>query len=128
MAKVSFPSKKFTTIVKLEIVHIDLSGPTRTRGFYGERYFMIFVDDFTRMVWVAFLKENSDAFEKFKLFKNRVENESRVKIKMIKDQIKVERLPQNILTPFVKKMVLRDNYQHLKPLRKLELMKEETCL
>ena len=27
--KVSFPSKKFTTIEKLEIVHIDLSGPLR---------------------------------------------------------------------------------------------------
>ena len=27
--KVSFPSKKFTTTKKLEIVHTDLSGPTR---------------------------------------------------------------------------------------------------
>ena len=41
--KVSFPSKKFTTIEKLEIVHTNLSGPSRTRGFYGERYFMIFL-------------------------------------------------------------------------------------
>ena len=42
--RVSFPSKKFKTIENLEIVHIDLSGPSRTRGFYGERYFMIFVE------------------------------------------------------------------------------------
>ena len=41
---------------------------------------MIFVDDFTRMMWVAFLKEKSKDFEKFKIFKNRVENESGVKI------------------------------------------------
>ena len=39
--RVSFPSKKFATIEKLEIVHVDLSGPPRTRGFYGERYLMI---------------------------------------------------------------------------------------
>ena len=39
--KVSFPSKKFSTTEKLEIVHTNLSGPARTRGFYGERYFMI---------------------------------------------------------------------------------------
>ena len=35
--RVSFPSKKFCTTQKLELVHIDLSGPARTRGFYGER-------------------------------------------------------------------------------------------
>ena len=75
--KVSFPSKKFTTTEKLEIVHTNLSDPTKTRGFYGERCFMIFVDDFTRMMWVAFLKEKSKVFDKFK---NRVENESGVKI------------------------------------------------
>ena len=55
--KVSSPSKNLSTTKKLEIVHIDLSGPARTRGLYIERYFIIFVDDFTRMMWVAFLKE-----------------------------------------------------------------------
>ena len=79
--KVSFPNKKFGTIKKLEIVHTNLSGPLRKRGFYGERYFMILVDDFTRMMWVAFLKEKLEAFEKFKIFKNKVENESGAKIK-----------------------------------------------
>ena len=59
----------------MEFIHTDLSGPARTRGFYGERYFMIFIDDFTRMMWVAFLKEKLEAFERFKIFKNRVENE-----------------------------------------------------
>ena len=29
--KVSFPSKKFGTTEKMELVHIDLSGPSRTR-------------------------------------------------------------------------------------------------
>ena len=57
-------------------------GPTKTRGFYEERYFMVFVDDFTRMMWVAFLKEKLEAFEKFKIFKNKVENESRLKIRL----------------------------------------------
>ena len=71
----SFSSKMFTTTEKLEIIHIDLSGPTKTRGFYGEMYFMILVDDFTRMLWATFLKEKYEAFEKFKVFKNRVENE-----------------------------------------------------
>ena len=45
---------------------------------------MIFVDDFTRMMWVTFLKEKSKAIEKFKIFKNRVENESSVKNKCLR--------------------------------------------
>ena len=36
------------------------------------------------MMWVAFIKEKSEAFEKFKIFKNRVENESGVKIKCLR--------------------------------------------
>ena len=79
-----FPSKKFCTIVKLEIVHIDLSGAINTKGFYGESYFMILVDDFSRMMWVAFLKEKFEAFDKFKIFKNRVENEFGIKIKCLR--------------------------------------------
>ena len=35
------------------------------------------------MTWVAFLKEKSEAFEKFKIFKAMVENESRMKIKCL---------------------------------------------
>ena len=50
-----FPSKKFTTTKKFEIVHTNLNGPIKNKGFYGERYFMILVDDFSRMMWVAFL-------------------------------------------------------------------------
>lgn len=82
--KTSFPSKKFTTLAKLEIVHTDLSGPTKTRGFYGQRYFMILVDDFYRMVWVAFLKEKAKELYKFKILKNRGKNESGVKIKFLR--------------------------------------------
>ena len=45
---------------------------------------MIFVDDFTKVMQVAFLKEKYEAFEKFNKFKNRVENEYGVKIKCLR--------------------------------------------
>ena len=35
-------------------------------------------------MWVAFLKEKSKALEKFKILKNRVENESRFKIRNLR--------------------------------------------
>lgn len=79
--RASFLGKKFTTTAKLEIVHRDLSGPIKTKGLYGQRYFMIIVNDFSRMMWVEFLEEKYKEFDKFKIFKNRVENESSMKIK-----------------------------------------------
>jgi hypothetical protein len=48
-------------------VHIDLVGPTTTKGLKGERYFMLLVDDYTRMTAVFFLKNKSKAFENFKI-------------------------------------------------------------
>jgi len=43
----------------LDLVHTYLFGPTRTPNPQGEMYFMFFIDDYTRMVWLAFLKEKT---------------------------------------------------------------------
>ena len=64
--RTSFPSKNFTTIEKLEILYTYLSNPIKTKWFYGERYFMILVDGFSRMMWVALLKEKYEAFDKLR--------------------------------------------------------------
>jgi hypothetical protein len=62
----------------------DLVGPTRTKGLKGEKYFMLLVDDYTRMTAVFFLKNKSEAFENFKIYKEMVENEMDSKIKYLK--------------------------------------------
>ena len=56
------------------MVHSDICGPLPT-SLGGCRYFLLFVDDFSRMTWVYFLKQNSEAFEKFKTFRQLIENE-----------------------------------------------------
>ena len=45
---------------------------------------MLSIDDFTRMDWVFFHKEKSEAFNKFKAFKILVVNETKEKIKFIR--------------------------------------------
>ena len=35
---------------------------------------MLIINDYSRLTWVAFLKEKSEAFEKFKVFKTLTEN------------------------------------------------------
>ena len=45
---------------------------------------MLLIDDYTRMTWVTFLREKSEAFMKFKAFKALVENEANRKIKFLR--------------------------------------------
>eukprot|EP00253_Pinus_taeda_P014272 PITA_14272 len=68
----------------LEIVHTDLCGPSRKKSPHGEEYFILFIDDFSKMCWIGLLKHKYEAFEKFKAFKALVENESDRKIKFLR--------------------------------------------
>jgi transposase InsO family protein len=68
----------------LELVHTDLCGLARTKSLQGEMYFMLLIDDYTRMTWVTFLKNKSEALEKFKAFKTLVEKKTKMKIKFLR--------------------------------------------
>ena len=55
-----FKSKNFTSIDKpLQLVHMDLCGPLRKEGTRRERYFILVIDDYSKLIWVTFLKEKS---------------------------------------------------------------------
>jgi hypothetical protein len=45
---------------------------------------MFIVDDYTILIWVYFLKEKSEAFEKFQTHKSLVENDTDFKIKCLR--------------------------------------------
>jgi hypothetical protein len=79
-----FKSKEYSTTKPLEIIHIDLCGPTRMKGLNGEHNFMLLVDDYTKMFAVCFLRKNSDAFEYFNIYKEMVETEMGLKIKCLR--------------------------------------------
>jgi hypothetical protein len=80
-------TNEHSTKKPLEPIHIDLCGPTRTKSTCGEKYFMLIVDDYTRLTWVYFLKEKSEVFEKFKTYKALVESEIDLKIKCLRSYI-----------------------------------------
>jgi transposase InsO family protein len=65
-------------------VRTDLVGPTTTKDLKGEKYFMLLVDDYTRMTAVFFLKNKSEASENFKIYKEMVENEMDSRIKFLR--------------------------------------------
>uniref|UniRef100_A0A251TCA0 Putative copia protein n=1 Tax=Helianthus annuus TaxID=4232 RepID=A0A251TCA0_HELAN len=68
----------------LQLVHSDICGPMNTPSIGGCKYFITFIDDFSRKTWVYFLKLKSDALRYFKNFKQQVENQIECKIKGIR--------------------------------------------
>ncbi|KAL0300270.1 UNVERIFIED_CONTAM: Retrovirus-related Pol polyprotein from transposon RE1 [Sesamum angustifolium] len=48
----------------LELIHTDVCGPMRTPSHEQNRYFILFIDDYSRMTWVYFMREKSEVFKK----------------------------------------------------------------
>ena len=52
----------------LELVHSDVCGPFRVNSLGGCRYFVTFIDDFSKKTWIYFLKNKSEVLSKFQHF------------------------------------------------------------
>jgi hypothetical protein len=46
----------------LNLIYTDLVGPLKTASLSGSRYFIVFIDDYTRKSWVYFLKQKREAY------------------------------------------------------------------
>ena len=67
--KIYFKSKNgFSTSRPLELLHLDLFGPTRTASLSGCKYGLVIVDDYTRWTWVKFLTHKDESFGTFYKF------------------------------------------------------------
>ncbi|XP_050875176.1 uncharacterized protein LOC127078793 [Lathyrus oleraceus] len=69
----------------LEVVHSDVCESFEEHTIGGNRYFVLFVDEFSRKLWVYAIKRKDEVFEIFKRFKMLVENLSDKKIKHVPD-------------------------------------------
>ncbi|KAL4319314.1 hypothetical protein GQ457_18G017080 [Hibiscus cannabinus] len=70
--------------MKLELVHSDLCGPMKTSSMNGSKYFVLFIDDLTRVCWVYFLKSKLNVLSTFKEFKIFSENQSDCKLTVLR--------------------------------------------
>ncbi|XP_070018812.1 uncharacterized mitochondrial protein AtMg00300-like [Nicotiana sylvestris] len=75
--RVSFKSPAIhRTKFTLDYIHSDLWCPSRTPSKGGARYMLTFIDDYSRKVWVYFLKNKSDVFLTFKQWKVLIEKQT----------------------------------------------------
>ena len=74
MHQLPFPKSVSITSKPLEIVHSDVWGPAPITSNNGTRFYVIFVDDFTRFTWFFPLHHKSQVLSSFMHFKSTMEN------------------------------------------------------
>ena len=81
--KTTFHEKENYASVILERIHTDVCGPFSVASTTKPRYYVIFVDDFSRRCWIFFMQKKSETFLKFYEFKALVEKESGKQVKAL---------------------------------------------
>jgi hypothetical protein len=91
----------------LEIRHTDTCGPFPVKSVDGFDSFITFTDDFSRYDYIYPIKKRSEALDKFKVFKAKVENQHNIKIKIVRSDRGGEYYGRHtpygqVLVPFVR--------------------------
>ena len=68
----------------LDYVHTDVWGPTRNSSLGGRHWFVTFIDDFSRRVWVYTMKHKDEVLDIFLSWKQMVETQTGRKIKKLR--------------------------------------------
>ena len=63
-----------STSRSLELLHMNLFGPTRTTSLGEKKYGLVIVDDYSRYSWVLFLTHKDETFSAFTKLFERVSN------------------------------------------------------
>ena len=79
------PTKAYMSTTRvLELLHMDLFGPTTYKSLGGNLYCLVIVDDYSRYTRVFFLNNKTKVAACFKKFAKRAQNEFEVKLKKIR--------------------------------------------
>ncbi|KAI8124587.1 Retrovirus-related Pol polyprotein from transposon TNT 1-94 [Lucilia cuprina] len=79
-----FPSDQNRAENLLDLIHTDVCGPMNKPSLSGSRYFVLFIDDHSRYVFVYFMKNKNEVLDKFKMFKLFVEKQLNRSIKCVR--------------------------------------------
>ncbi|KAK9142430.1 hypothetical protein Syun_011830 [Stephania yunnanensis] len=58
--RLPFKQATWRATEKLKLIHTDVSRPHISPSLNGSKYFLIFIDNYSRMCWIYFLKFKSE--------------------------------------------------------------------
>jgi len=94
---VSFPSRvNNRNSSAFELVHSDIWGPSCVPSSKDFRYFLIFVDDFSRMTWLYLLKERSEVSGVIELFHNEIKTQYSTSIRVLRTDNALEYMKNDV--------------------------------
>ncbi len=67
----------------LELVHSDVNGPLEVPSLGGSRYFVTFIDDFSKWTFVYTMKQKSETFSCFKKFHKLAERQTGLRLSKV---------------------------------------------
>ncbi|KAK1686198.1 hypothetical protein QYE76_047046 [Lolium multiflorum] len=83
--KKSHPIKSIVTTSRpLELLHLDLFGPSHYDTLGGSKYGLVIVDDYSRYSWVFLLKSKDDTYREFIIFAKKAQRMYESEIKAIR--------------------------------------------
>ena len=82
-----FKAKGYRVKEVLDLIHTDLCRPMSTSARGGYKYFITFIDDYSRYGYIYLMCHESVAFEKFKEYKTEVENHRGKIIKSLRSDL-----------------------------------------
>jgi transposase InsO family protein len=68
----------------LDLIHTDVCGPMTAASLRGYLYYVLFIDDQSRKMWIYFLKTKDGVLARFQEFKAQVENLTGRRIKVLR--------------------------------------------
>lgn len=96
MHNVPFQNNRSRAKEILELVHTDLNGPHKNEGFDGSKYFLTFIDDYSKCALVYTLKSKDEVYNYFIDYINKVENLTGKRIKKLKCDNGTEYMNKNM--------------------------------
>ena len=82
--RVKLSSSNHTSTGILEYIHSDFLGHAQVKSHSGCSYFVTFIDNYFRKVWVYFLKSKNEVFGRFKEWKTMVEKCTKKQVKTLR--------------------------------------------
>lgn len=68
----------------LELIHSDVCGPFRVPSTGGAKFFVTFIDDFSKKIWIYFISHKSHVLAKFQQFINLIETSTGKRIQKLR--------------------------------------------
>jgi Integrase core domain len=73
-----------------DLIHSDIWGPCSTPTMNGYKYFVTFIDCFSRVTWLYLMKNKSDVFVYFRNFHKSIQTQYGAMIKILRSDNDIE--------------------------------------